>query len=51
MELGNAIGGQGGGATGGKAVRANRERNGVEAIHFLARKLAIYDACMAFDGR
>ena len=51
VELGHAIGGQCGGATGGNAVRAIRKRNGVGEGHIDARKLAVYDARRAFDGK
>ena len=50
MELGNAIGGQCGGATGGNVVRANEGRNGGETSHVELRELAVCDVRGVLDG-
>ena len=50
VELGHAIGGQGGGATDGSAVRANERGNGGETSHVELLELAICDVCGVFDG-
>ena len=50
VELGHAIGGQCGGATDGKAVRANERRNGGETSHVELRKVAVCDVRGVLDG-
>ena len=48
--LGHAIGGQGGGATDGSAVRASERGNGRETSHVELLELAVCDVCSVLDG-